>query len=234
MFSHLRLGATTALMALGMTLALGLAPAAAKPVPPPAEYLSSGNCNVADLTVAAQDCFGNVIHSDPDDKSGINDSEDLLNKDKFNGVIGLFGYTGWDNLSRIEPGKSADGSIGQSLTLSVLAGVASGTWSVTAGAFDFYKEIVIVLKQGKTFSAYLYDVTKGGAPIPTGGSWTAKNFDQPGGLSHMTIYGGEICTEKYCGEDFNDDDNTGDVPLPAGGLLLLTGLAGLWLGRRRR
>jgi hypothetical protein len=119
---------------------------------------------------------------------------------------GLFGVDGWTELAKVDSDSGTGG------ILTVTGGGTSGSWSVSG--WDGLTRVMAVLKGGPSFSAYLLDLGS------TGGSWTtaglARGNGQAGpGLSHFTLYAAPI-------------------PLPAGGVLLLTALGGLALARRRK
>lgn len=170
-------------------------------------FTSSGTCGVGDFDPTADDCFGTVL------PEPTNDSNTDLNQSTFGGVTGLFGITDWDLLTKLDIGGSGSGA---DIGLDVDLGAGSGphTWSVDAGSLDMFDRIAIVLKQGRTWAAYLFEGT-----IPESGEFFTSAFEQPNGLSHFSIYTGPRVPE---------------VPIPAAGLLLIGALGGLGLASRRR
>lgn len=118
----------------------------------------------------------------------------------------LFGETGWV-LSDKNDGPDGDGVI--EFTTAPANNSKSGVWAIDTLAG--LSEVVITLKAGKGFAAFLLDLS---ATDPLTGTWTSSKD-----LSHASIY--------YRG-------TVSAIPLPAGGLLLLTGLGGIGLAARRR
>jgi hypothetical protein len=189
-------------------------------------------CRVTDVmdqasTSYASACYGAVFEGTTGHGSdGINDSTRLLNEGRFYASLqdwmdgeagggsfttGLFGQTDWVSLARVE----GEGTSGGLMIEYGASGDYDGTWSY-AGAL--YEEMVLVLKQGATFTAYLFE-----DGIFEDGLWSTTELafgDNEGGLSHATIYGRGALLST--------------VPLPAAGFLLLGGLAGLGLMRRRK
>lgn len=197
-----------------------------------ASVYTAETCTVDDVAdqvsgASASACYGAVFQGNAGNGSdGINDSASLLNEGLFFNSLedwmdgedgggsyttGLFGETDWVSLARVDGEGTSDG-----LTISYGdAGEFDGSWSYDGA---LYEEMVLVLKQGPTFAAYLFE---GG--IFEDGYWstTEEAFgNNAGGLSHATIYGrGDLLTA---------------VPVPAAGFLLLGGLGGLALMRRRK
>lgn len=118
----------------------------------------------------------------------------------------LFGMTGWV-LSDKNDGPDGDGTI--DFVTGPINGAKSGGWTIDTLAG--LTKVVITLKAGNGFGAFLLDLT---TPDPLSGTWASTK-----GLSHASIY-------------YNGTPTI--VPLPAGALLLITGIAGLGLAARRR
>jgi hypothetical protein len=115
----------------------------------------------------------------------------------------LFGKTGWV-LSGKTDGADGDGVV--SFASAPVNGATSGNWAVKS--FAGLKDVVITLKAGNGFAAFLLDTS-----TPSG-AWSSSKD-----LSHASIY--------YNG-------TPAPVPLPAAGWLLLGGLGGLGALARRR
>lgn len=127
--------------------------------------------------------------------------------DSVNAVSGLFGIDNW--LLGDKSGDEDDGNVVVSFGTEFSKGSSSGTWDILNP--DRYSSIMLVLKAGKTFGAFLLDST-----AIMAGDWSTSR-----GLSHASVY--------YGGEP-----TPAPVPLPASALLLLGGVGGLASLRRRR
>lgn len=132
---------------------------------------------------------------------------------------GLFGLSGW-NVITPRTGLATQSTAG--------AGMTSGTWAVTSWA-DF-TNYFIVLKGGPSFSAYLIDVALGkSGTFDTQG--IVKGNGTPGpALSHFDIY----ATSQSAELTELPLVMPPAVPLPAGGVLLLSALGIAAIVRRRR
>ncbi|WP_323750952.1 PEP-CTERM sorting domain-containing protein [Marinobacter sp.] len=118
----------------------------------------------------------------------------------------LFGMTGW-MLADKNDGPDGDGTI--NFTTAPVNGAKSGNWAIdTLAGLD---NIVITLKAGNGFGAFLLDLTVGD---PLSGTWFSGK-----GLSHASIY--------YQGEPMMK------VPEPSILALMGLGLLGVGIARRR-
>lgn len=101
-------------------------------------------------------------------------------------------------------------------------GATSGTWSVNF-APDAYSVFAIALKASNGYTTYLFDLGSTAASS-AGGAWANLVITNPNGkpqeLSHLTVAVRETQPPA--------------VPLPAAGWMLLAGLAGLGLAKRRK
>ncbi|WP_299478981.1 VPLPA-CTERM sorting domain-containing protein [uncultured Roseibium sp.] len=126
---------------------------------------------------------------------------------QIDGSFPLFGMTGWVLADKNDDTASGDGTI--KFVTGPTNGAKNGTWSIDTLAG--LTNVVITLKAGNGFGAFLLDLT---VPDPLSGIWSSSK-----GLSHASIY-------------YNGTPTT--VPLPAGAVLLISGLAGIGLLTSRR
>jgi hypothetical protein len=182
-------------IALAGVLSMGSASAAL--------FTSNDTCATTDVSAEADDCFGSI-------NPNSNDSAELLNTNTFGTDIntdplGLFGYTDWVELAK------DDGVVTGDIGLSVDSlDATSGSWSVNSGALDLFARVVLVLKAGSTFVAYLYEP---GSNAGSSGTWDTVALDNKD-LSHFAIY-------------------ASPVPVPAAVWLFGTALIG-FIGMSRR
>ena len=123
---------------------------------------------------------------------------------QINASFSLFGKTGW-----MLADKNDDNATGSPITFTTnpTNGDKSGSWEVADWAGRTTGDVVITLKAGNGFGAFLVKTDL------NYGIWSSSKD-----LSHASIY--------YRGVT--------PVPLPAGGILLLSALAGLGFARYRR
>ncbi len=143
----------------------------------------------------------------------------IMGNDVGHDFDGLFGLSDWNVIT------SRTGLTVQSVTGT---GMTSGTWAVRRWA-DF-TNYFIVLKGGPSFSAYLIDVALGkSGTFDTQG--ILKGNGKPGpALSHFDIY----ATSQSGALKELPLVMPPAVPLPAGGVLLLSALGIAAIVRRRR
>ena len=192
----------------------------------PTYYDSLDTCSITDITPNAVACFGAVTpdandDTTPDTNQEGNDNIATFNVDFFEDVLGvsdgdytegLFGQTDWEFIIKND---SPDGDDGDDLTITEPG--TDGSFSYT-GDLSMFEQIVVVLKQSSTFSAYLFDT-----PVDfSDASWSTQwAGNQSGELSHLSIYG-------------RGDGDTPQIPLPAAGWMMIAGIGGLAALRRRR
>jgi len=116
----------------------------------------------------------------------------------------LFGQSGW-----LLADKNDDNTVGSPITFldAPANGDKSGTWQISGWAAQSYNNLVITLKAGNGFGAFLLDENT------TSGTWASTK-----GLSHASI--------------FYQNTPLTTMPLPAGAWLLISGFAGMGLARR--
>lgn len=184
----------------------------------------AATCNFGtedDFTASADvwtstDCVGQL---DGNDAIGNDDGAnvDLNNPGNFEDGA-LFGSTNWSLDTKIEFAEDSSMSTSPEgiLTVSnITSDLFEGEWNVTS--WDGIDQAMLLLKGGDGFAAYLLDIGAG-----LSGGWTTlalsvgQNDNQPA-LSHVSLY-----------------TTPAPIPLPAGGLLLITALGGLGIAARRR
>lgn len=125
----------------------------------------------------------------------------------------FFGKDDWVEINKAESGNGWEDGV---VKITSGAGSTSGMFELAANAYTGFEHYMIAIKGGPSFSVYLMDGTTLSGDWNTDG--IVKGNGQPGpGLSNFSLWGSPTV-----------------VPLPAGGWLLLTGLAGLGFARRRR
>jgi len=137
---------------------------------------------------------------------------------------GLFGFTGWTEVLKLDSSSGTES--GGGIELTVTNTKAEKTWEIdTYGGYD---PVMFVTKGGPSFSAFLMDLTVLSGTwdtnsMLTGGKKPVRGAD----LSHWTIYQAERAP-------VDPDPGPQPIPLPAAGWLLVAGIGGLVGLRRRR
>ncbi len=154
-------------------------------------------------------------------------------------VDAIFGYNDWNFIARDNApegggfGTSESGDTGVNTDLTLVGGTTgAGTWAIAEALFETYGNLLLVFKGGNgqviepgEYVSYLLDGSFFSGNYIRSPFINSNNSNQTG-ISHISLYGQ--------GEPDDGDDGPSPVPLPAGGVLLLTGLAGLSAAARRR
>lgn len=176
----------------------------------------SGAANA--LTMTAESCMTSSVQGSTA-CAGVFDGNDS-NSD----LDGLFGFTGWTEVLKLNSSSGMQSGNGVELTVTNTG--SGGTWSIdTYGGYD---PVMFVTKGGPTFSAFLMDLTT------LTGSWDTLsmlkgNGSRGAGLSHWTIY--QAGTGGGGGQP---PGGTAPVPLPAALWLLAGSVGALSFIRRRK
>jgi hypothetical protein len=159
-----------------------------------------------------------------------NDSETVVNAD-----LGFFDITNWILGGKLgdngDPGYEGTGTEVDDDTGQI--GGQSGTYDFSAAFETTWDEIMLVFKDGNGTTLVGYLLNNG----VLSGSWATPflnpPFSAPGNgskdVSHISVYYTECPPGRFCGIP------VGEVPLPAGILLLISALGGLgFLARFRK
>ena len=167
----------------------------------------SVNGNIADS------CNGPIDGNDTGGSSTFLD--DLGNGDIFAGYGNTELLSDWELF-----GKSDDGN----MSVTAEEGAISGTFE----AFGVTDTLVVTLKVADSFSAFLFTMVDGPNITGTFDNFLAGLLNNNGNtqtLSHLSIFSAEA---------LDGDPGPSPVPLPAAGWMLLAGIGGLTVARRRR
>ncbi len=173
--------------------------------------IAGSTTTIADAVAVTSACeFGTVSQ----------DSVAQVNADE------LFSFTDWNFIAKDNDLDGTDEGLVSALTLT--GTTLSGNWAVDAALFDTYANLMLVFKMGSETSGFTPAEYVGyliGSKGPFAGTYLSmfQKNSNPGDISHVTLYG-----------RLKDNNEPPPIPLPAGGLLLLTGLAGLGAASRRR
>lgn len=208
----------TILRALGFALGLALGSAG---VSYAATISSAGTCKVGDVFEAGNPantslaCFGAVAGNDSEyNNSGANVG--LNNNDFGFAEMGMFGISDWMQIGRQEDATGASGIFLDGIGDDATSGIMDFNFGTSLAAAE---TVLIVLKGGPQFAAYLFDA----GDMPTSLDWSTSallnNQGKAQGLSHLSVY---------------TSDEVTAVPLPAMLPAFLLALGGLGYAARRR
>lgn len=137
-------------------------------------------------------------------------------------------YAGKFNLGGLD--EAGDVDVG----FSVSGGLQSGSFSFDANLFDLFANAMIVIKGGngnntqETYVGYLLS-----SLLSPNGTYSSPFFTLPSTNKNGVVKLGEVKDISHISAYVRGEPTT-VIPLPAAGLLLLSGLAGLgFIGRRR-
>lgn len=197
---------TTLVPAVSLVALIAFAPANAVPCGP---YSTHGGIKVGatDLGASSATCQNSVL-------GDANNSVDDLNAG-----AGFFNTNNWTELTKVDEGQFGNSTYWTFKDAAKPEGTPSGKFTLTAGIWDIYSKLVVVLKDGGStlnknikWSAYL---------LPTGVydvfNWS---YDNRKDLSHASLYGIRAPTTS--------------VPEPATFALLGIGLTGAVVALRRK
>ena len=141
-----------------------------------------------------------------------NDAPSFLNGE------GVFSQTDWEIIAKDNDLDGTDE--GNAAAMTVTGSLTSGGISIADFVFDTYSKVAVVLKSGNGVPAFwvAYEVQKISGDYDYVSIFLNSNNGKQKDLSHISLYGAGKMSA---------------VPLPAGGLLLLTGLGAFVIRRKR-
>lgn len=218
------LGQAVAVALAATGLGFATAPASAETL------ISTNTCLNSDVTgllgggqQSSDDCFGFATAS-PVNLDTFN--ENFFSEDGgLTEIEGLFGITEWTLSAKEDVNEAPNPGADIGFELTFTNGLKEGTWSVDDGVFDDHDAIAIILKGSNGFSAYYFD----GTVLPTSGTWDTRaiqnNQGNPQDLSNFQVLSWTEIPDP--------GPPPGTVPLPPSILLLMGGLTGLVVLRKR-
>lgn len=187
--------------------------------------------------VGAAVCSADISLDVIGDLSGSNSGCQVGTTNNDEGQVNLdnmFTYNDWIFAGRDNGLDGQEGTTSIPINLVLTGGTLAGTWSINSTIFSLYEMVMLVFKDGNgippNYVGYLFDIFDG-----TTGTYSSPFANSVNGnpkeISHVSVYvrGVGACPSGNCSPP------VGEVPLPAGILLLISALGGLgFLARFRK